>query len=148
MAQIWRDSNNVVVGSMSATGVMSAVKFIGDGSALSGLTGVGDNLGSHVATTTLNMGGQSIVNAASATFNNSVTVYSSATIVASDALSASLWASTSTVTPHLYVSTGGNVGLGTASPSAKLQVDGTADTGGYVMILNSGSKVAAWLRNK
>ncbi|MBI4349842.1 MAG: hypothetical protein HY550_00230, partial [Elusimicrobia bacterium] len=39
MAQIWRDGTGVIVGSMSATGVLKAVKFLGDGSALSGLGG-------------------------------------------------------------------------------------------------------------
>jgi hypothetical protein len=72
MAQIWRNSNGVVQASMSATGVMMATKFIGDGS---GLTG-GDNLGSHIAATTLNMGAQSIINAASGTFTGSVSASS------------------------------------------------------------------------
>ena len=48
--QIWRNGAGVVVGSISATGVMEAVKFIGDGSAI---TGVSDNLGNHIATMTV-----------------------------------------------------------------------------------------------
>jgi hypothetical protein len=58
MAQIWRESGGVIKASMSATGVMMATKFIGDGS---GLTNAGDNLGNHVATTTLNMNTKEIV---------------------------------------------------------------------------------------
>ncbi len=37
-AQIWRDGTGVIVGSMSATGVLEAVRFIGDGSGLSGIS--------------------------------------------------------------------------------------------------------------
>ncbi|MCX5785388.1 MAG: hypothetical protein NTX59_06840 [Elusimicrobia bacterium] len=37
MAQIWRDSGGVIKASMSATGVMTAAKFVGDGTGLSGL---------------------------------------------------------------------------------------------------------------
>ncbi|MDA8242537.1 MAG: hypothetical protein M0025_00240, partial [Elusimicrobia bacterium] len=38
-AQIWRNGSGVIVGSMSATGVLEAVRFVGDGSALTGLAG-------------------------------------------------------------------------------------------------------------
>jgi len=37
-AQIWRDSNGNIQSSMSATGVMMASKFVGDGSGLSGVS--------------------------------------------------------------------------------------------------------------
>ena len=40
-AQIWRDSNGAVKSSMSATGVMMATKFIGDGSGITNFTGTG-----------------------------------------------------------------------------------------------------------
>lgn len=57
MVQIWRRSDGVIVGSMSASGNMTAVKFLGDGSDLSGIVASsGDSLGTHVATTTLQMG--------------------------------------------------------------------------------------------
>ncbi|HAT73284.1 MAG TPA: hypothetical protein DCS63_10765 [Elusimicrobia bacterium] len=59
MAQIWRESGGVIKASMSATGVMMAVKFIGDGSGLAGIT-AGDDLGNHIATTTLQMGAYGI----------------------------------------------------------------------------------------
>ncbi|HAT71642.1 MAG TPA: hypothetical protein DCS63_02370 [Elusimicrobia bacterium] len=58
-AQIWRDSSGVVVGSMSASGNMMAVRYIGDGSGLSGVSAAsapGDNLGNHTAATNLLMG--------------------------------------------------------------------------------------------
>ncbi len=71
-AEIWRKSGGEIVSSMSATGVMMAKKFIGDGS---GLTGTfGDNLGNHTATADLNMSGNSVVNASSGAFSNSLTV--------------------------------------------------------------------------
>jgi len=139
-----RVSSNVYI-----VGFSSAVKYYGDGSALTGISGAGiDNLGNHIATTTLNMSGHSILNVASATFSNSVTVYSTVTVLASEAAAASLWVSTSNVTPHFYVSTGGNVGIGTASPGAKLQVADSGASGGYIMVINSGSEMAAWFKNK
>ena len=68
-AQIWRDSSGVIKSSMSATGVMMATKYIGDGS---GLTGIsisvsGDNLGNHTATQALNMANNQILNVSSLT---------------------------------------------------------------------------------
>lgn len=48
----------------------------------------------------------------------------------------------------LVVSTGGNVGVGTDTPSAKMEVTGSEDSGEYIIIFNSGPKIAAWLRNK
>ncbi|MGD9641627.1 MAG: hypothetical protein AB7V08_02695 [Elusimicrobiales bacterium] len=41
MAQIWRDSTGLIVGSMSVTGSLQAVRFIGDGSGLTGVTSAG-----------------------------------------------------------------------------------------------------------
>jgi hypothetical protein len=64
-AQIWRDSGGVIKASMSATGVMQAVKFIGDGSGLTTVSG--DNLGNHTATTVLQMGNYSINSSSSIT---------------------------------------------------------------------------------
>ena len=39
MAQLWRNSGGAIVSSVSATGVMMASKFIGDGSGLTGIAG-------------------------------------------------------------------------------------------------------------
>ncbi|MDA8130166.1 MAG: hypothetical protein M0011_01545 [Elusimicrobia bacterium] len=64
MTQIWRNSGGTVISSMSDTGVMMAARFVGDGS---GLTGAGDNLGTHVATKTLDMGGFQITNSGAIT---------------------------------------------------------------------------------
>ncbi|HBE87560.1 MAG TPA: hypothetical protein DDW67_00255 [Elusimicrobia bacterium] len=43
MAQLWRDSTGLIVGSMSVTGSMQAVRFVGDGSGLTGVTGATDD---------------------------------------------------------------------------------------------------------
>ncbi|PJA12174.1 MAG: hypothetical protein COX65_08915, partial [Elusimicrobia bacterium CG_4_10_14_0_2_um_filter_56_8] len=47
-AQIWRDGNGAIQSSMSATGVMMANKFVGDGSGITGL-GSADNVTGTVA---------------------------------------------------------------------------------------------------
>jgi hypothetical protein len=59
MDTIWRDSTGLVVGSMSATGVMMATKFVGPA----------DSLGTHIATTTLNMAGFNITGVSTLSFS-------------------------------------------------------------------------------
>jgi len=55
----------------------------------------------------------------------------------------------STGTAHqVVVSTSGAVGIGTENPAAKLDVTGGEGSGEYIAVFNSGSKIAAWLRNK
>ncbi|MCK5358444.1 MAG: hypothetical protein KAJ48_08620, partial [Elusimicrobiales bacterium] len=49
---------------------------------------------------------------------------------------------------NLVVSTNGNIGVGELNPQAKMEVTGGEDSGEYIMIFNSGAKIAAWLRNK
>ncbi|OGR40933.1 MAG: hypothetical protein A2X35_03105 [Elusimicrobia bacterium GWA2_61_42] len=49
---------------------------------------------------------------------------------------------------QVVVSTSGAVGIGTETPRAKLDVAGSSGAGEYIMIFNSGPKIAAWLRNK
>ena len=54
-----------------------------------------------------------------------------------------------TGTAHqVVVSTSGAVGIGTDNPAAKLAVTGSENSGQYIAVFNSGSKLAAWLRNK
>ena len=48
----------------------------------------------------------------------------------------------------MVVSTSGNVGVGEINPQAKMEVTGDETSGDYIMILNSGTRLAAWLRNK
>jgi hypothetical protein len=139
-AQIWRNGSGLIVASMTSQGALYAT--------LPPSTG-GDNLGNHVATTTLNMNGQSMVNVASATFSKNVTVYSTVTILATDgSLTSELWVSSSAVTPHLYVSTTGKVGIGTSSPAEKFEVSAPGNKAyqvkpgpDYISILINGAEV-------
>ena len=97
-----------------------------------------DNLGNHIATTTLQMSDFGIVNVASITANGYITTNSTMTVLG-DAFS---------VGTSTFVVTQGNIGIGTANPGAKLEVTGEENSGQYIAIFNSGSKVAAWLKNK
>ena len=49
---------------------------------------------------------------------------SSVTIIVPEAAPSSIWISTSATTPHLNILTNGNAGIGTASPTHKLRVEG------------------------
>jgi len=137
-AQIWRDSGGVIKGSMSATGYLQAVKFIGDGSGLTNLTGAGDDMGNHIATTTLNMAGFGVVNVASITVSNFIRT-STLTVIAPDSAAASLWVSTSAVSPHLYVSGTGKIGIGTSNPSYPLQVANIGSDAGPINTAGEGN---------
>ena len=71
-AQIWRNGSGVVVASMTSEG-----KLFADGSGLTGVNAAtggtgGDNLGTHIATQTLNMSGFDIVGVATITVSGYV----------------------------------------------------------------------------
>jgi len=142
MVQIWRDSNGVIVGSMSATGVMMASKFIGDGTQLTGIATLsnvnpyriikadsskklvnagiiqGDNLGDGI---TVDASSLTVVN--TALFKSSVTIQGDGTT-------------------GLIVS-GGNVGIGTTNPGAKLEVAGDAKIAeNFVVTVTTGSTLS------
>jgi len=92
MATIWRNSAGTIVSSMSATGYLKAVKFIGDGS---GMTGVGDNLGNHTATANLTMTGYNVANAryvtaSSAALSGQLIVYGTSTLRGNTAIAGTL----------------------------------------------------------
>jgi hypothetical protein len=116
-------SSNVYI-----VGFSSATKYYGDGSGLTGVSG-SDNLGNHIATTTLHMSDFDIVGVSTLTVSSITTT-----------------AAEVTFSTNVFVT--GNVGIGAQDPAAKLAVTGEEASGKYIAIFNSGSKMAAWLRNK
>ena len=58
------------------------------------------------------------------TVNGITNLKSSASIIVPDTVPSSIWISTSATTSHLYISTAGNVGIGTDNPQAKLNIKG------------------------
>jgi len=122
-------------------GFSSAAKYYGDGSSLTGIT-ASDNLGNHIATTTVNMSTFGIVNVASITVINFIRT-STLTVIAPDTGPSSLWVSTSSANPHLYVSTNGNVGIGLSQPSARLQVQGYS-AGNYTVYASTSATAGVY----
>ncbi|HAT73281.1 MAG TPA: hypothetical protein DCS63_10750 [Elusimicrobia bacterium] len=101
---------------MYIVGFASATKFYGDGSGLTGVSG--DNLGNHIATTTLNMATFNIVNVASITASAAITTYSTMTVAG---YAFSVGGSTLTVRE-------GHVGIGVAAPAMPLEVKNNGAT--------------------
>lgn len=98
-----------------------ALKFFGDGSGLTNLTGAADNLGNHTATKNLDMATFNLINVGSITANAAITTYSSMT-VAGNAFS---------VGGSTFVVKSGRVGIGSTNPDdgwgawgAKLDITG------------------------
>ncbi|MCG2725653.1 MAG: hypothetical protein L6420_05250, partial [Elusimicrobia bacterium] len=121
-------SNIVAVGSITANA------FFGDGSNLTNVDATDDTKVLKAGDT---MTGQLTVSG------------STLTIIAPDTVPSSLWVSTSATTPHLYVSTNGNVGIGTDDPGYKLEVKDTGamsfqvePLSGYVSLRLNGIEVA------
>ena len=79
--------------------------------------------------------------------NNSLKVTGTALFKGVDTQNYSFAVSTGTA-HQVVVSTSGAVGIGTENPRAKMEVTGGEVPGQYIMIFNSGAKLAAWLRNK
>ena len=140
MAQIWRDSNGTIQSSMSATGVMMAKQFIGNGAGLTNLnlTGAGDNLGNHTATKNLDMNTFNIVNVGSITANAAITTYSSMT-VAGNGGQYGLQVSSGVNLAGLIYTNNGNVGIGTTSPLALLQITSAVTNDTVLKLTGTGS---------
>lgn len=79
--------------------------------------------------------------------NKSLNVTGTAQFKGVDTQNYSLTVGTGTAR-QVVVSTSGAVGIGTETPRARLDVAGEESSGKYIAIFNSGSKTAAWLRNK
>ena len=95
-AQIWRSSDGTVVASMTATGTLYTA-----------VPPLGDNLGNHIATTTLNMSDFGLVNVSSIIANGYMTM------------------SSATITQNAGI--GGTLGVtGDVNLAGKLNVDGTS----------------------
>jgi hypothetical protein len=101
-AQIWRDSSGAIKSSMSATGVMMANMFIGDGSQL---TGISEGYVSKTSSQTFT--GQNVFTAPTR-FDSTMSVTGN----------------TFSVGGSTYVVSNGNVGIGTTVPTARLDVAG------------------------
>ncbi|MBI4352156.1 MAG: hypothetical protein HY550_12035, partial [Elusimicrobia bacterium] len=123
MAQLWRDSTGAIISSVSATGVMTASRFVGDGSGLTGMAG--DSLGSHIATATLNMAAFDIVGVSSMTVSSITTTAAGVTF-----------------STNVFVMNG-KVGIGTEAPAAgyKLDVAGAGGTGSRITDTASNSSL-------
>lgn len=68
-------------------------------------------------------------------------------VLGNDAQAYSVAIGTGTAPYQVVVTTSGAMGIGTALPQARLEVSGPESSGAYTMLLKSGTKVAAWLKN-
>ncbi|HBW23909.1 MAG: hypothetical protein A2X28_06130 [Elusimicrobia bacterium GWA2_56_46] len=124
MAQIWRNSAGTVVSSVSATGVIMATRFVGNGSGLTGVSG-SDNLGNHIATQNLDMSTFSIVNISSISYASNVFISSAA-----KAQNGGLY-----ISSHVYIA--GQVQIAGGVPGAGKLL--TSDANGLAVWSNAGS---------
>jgi len=146
-AQTWRDTSGVVRASMTIAGVLWA-----DGSKLRNLPVGADNLGNHIATTTLRMANFPIVDAGSITVNGQFTTYSSATVAGASGVGAARLALNPVVEISSDSSAGfaglrvsSNVYIVGYSSAARYYGDGSLLTGLSASNINSGTLTDALL---
>lgn len=104
---------------LTGAGGVYANSFYGDGSGLTGLTAAGDNLGDHLATAALNMAGFNIAGAAALSVSSVTTAAAGVTF-----------------STNVFIA--GNVGLGLAGATARLEIKG-ADTQAYSLAVGTGT---------
>jgi hypothetical protein len=116
-AQFWRNNSSVIVASMSSTGDLMAVRFIGDGSGLTGVAAV-----SGLDSSKLPLAG--------GTLTGQLTLAGSTLTVTGPAFS---------VAGSTFTVASGNVGIGAAAPAVKLQVNTVSASGSVVEALRLGN---------
>jgi hypothetical protein len=150
-AQIWRDNAGLIVGSMSSTGNMVAIKYIGDGSGLTGVAAVSGVDSTKLAkagdtmTGNLNMGAKQIVNISSAGIGTALPgklleLYGATAVpdIRLNKLGSDYWdiGGNSGIylnfayngTPKMAIAWTGQVGIGVSAPSSMLEVAGGSAT--------------------
>jgi len=147
-------ANNIVVSSASvahyggvdvSTHLYVNGKIYGDGSALTGISG--DNLGNHIATTTLNMSGKDIANAnyitaSSMSVIGQITVGSSITVTTNAGIGGN-----ASVTGDLTVN--GNATIGDFTGNGTVTLNGANSVAGNkTIIMNTDNITVAWIRKK
>jgi hypothetical protein len=126
MVTIWRSSGGVIVSSISAAGVMTASKFIGDGSGLS-------NLGNSAVITV------STINATATTPYGGINITTNTFVQGKVGIATTNPQGMFQVGGGTFtVLSGGNVGVGTAAPAAKLHVQ-AYEAGVYTMQVSTSS---------
>ncbi|MDO8806594.1 MAG: hypothetical protein Q7R35_19450, partial [Elusimicrobiota bacterium] len=110
-AQLWRRGDGVIVGSMSATGSLTASRFVGDGS---GLTGVGGLSGGQTPQLAYWTGASAL--------GNSNLSRDSATSLTAVASTFTVQGNAFSVGGSTFVVAAGKVGIGTTNPAYALEV--------------------------
>lgn len=117
--QIWRNSSGAIVSSMSSAGHMMAVRYVGDGSGLTGVTGALGLDASKVAKAGDTMTGQ-------------LTVASTVTVTGNNG-QYGLEVSSGVSLAGLLSTNNGRIGVGTSAPLGRLHVAGGLNTGNIVL---------------
>jgi hypothetical protein len=125
--------NAVPASKLDVDGTVTATSFSGDGSGLSGISG--DNLGDHTATENLDLANNKIVNLLEPTANTDAATKQYVDANSGDNLGdhtatenvklTGNWLSNDGGNEGVFVTEDGKVGVGNATPSTKLDVDGT-----------------------